>query len=103
MAFDRVEDPLSDQDLSGVSLGAQPGCKVGDAADRRVIVTSFITDAAQCGEALGYAYAEAEIMAESTPAVGQCSHSVTHSQRHLYCSSCGVIERNRVVEKHHQP
>ena len=87
-----LEDPLSDQDLSGVGLAAQPGREVGDAADRRVVEPSFIADAAQGREALGYADAEAEIVAESAPAVGQCSHSVTHSQRHLYGSSCGLIE-----------
>ena len=45
------EDPLRHQHLTRLGLGAQPGCD-SDAADRRIVETAFIADAAECGEAL---------------------------------------------------
>ena len=79
MIFNRMEDPLSNQDLSGLCLSAQPGRKVSNRANRGVVEPPFVADTTQCGEALGYPYAEAEIMAEPAPAVDERCNSVTHS------------------------
>ena len=61
--LDRAEGALTDHDLAGARLAAQPRRQIGDAADRGVFAALLETDLSERRVAGGDADAEPEIMA----------------------------------------
>ena len=100
--LDPPQHPRRDQNLAGIGLPAQPGGQVGDAADRRVVETAFVADAAQRGESLGDPDPEAEFVPDPAPPFGQLPYGVPHRQRHLDRPPGRLLDRDRVVEEDHQ-
>ena len=73
--FDRHEDARTDQDLTGLGFVAQTRCDIGHRADRSVVEAPFKADGAERGKSMRYTDAEADIVAQPTPLLGQALQS----------------------------
>ena len=101
--LDGREDPLADEDLAALRLGAQACREVGHAADGRVVGAALEADLAKGRVALRDPHAEVQGVVPAGPSLGQFRDAAAHRQRHadraLRC--VGAVER--VVEDDHEP
>jgi hypothetical protein len=74
--LDRHQDTRADEDLTGLGLIAKPRCDIGYRSDGSIIETSFKPDGAKSGKAVRYADAEANVVSQPTPLIGQRSDTV---------------------------
>ena len=61
--FDRHQYARANQNLTGLSFVAQPGCDIGHRPDGGVVEASFEADGAKSGMSMRDAHAEAEVAA----------------------------------------
>jgi hypothetical protein len=83
--FDCHEDTRANQDLTGLGFVAKPGCHIGYRPDGGIVEASFKADGAQGGKPVRDTDAEANVMSQPTPLLGQRSDNVTHFERHQHC------------------
>jgi RHH-type rel operon transcriptional repressor/antitoxin RelB len=76
--LDRHQNTRANQNLTGLSFVAQPGCDIGHRPDSGIIEASFEADSAERGMPVRYADTKADLVAQPPPLVRQRSDGVAH-------------------------
>src|SRR5580704_15056306 len=100
--FDGDLDPAIDQDLPVGGLRTEPRPEIHHGSGRRIVEAAFVADIAQSGMARRYADAEAELVAEPTPLLGERRHPRPHFHRHANRALRRIGTRDRIVEDDEQ-
>ena len=101
--LDCHEHTGTDKDLTGLCFVAKPRGDIGYRPDRGIVETSFKADCAERRKAVRDTNAEANIVAQSTPLLGQRSDGVPHFKRRQHRLESRVINRDWIVKDHHHP
>ena len=101
--LDRHQHARADQNLTGLGFVAQPRCDVGHRPDGGIVEASLEADGAERRVSVRYADAKADLVAQPTPLLSQCSNSIAHFERHQHSLERWVLDRHRIIEDHHHP
>src|SRR5208282_5284892 len=82
--FDRHEHTRANQDLTGLGFVAKTRGDIGYRPDGGIVEASFKANGAKRGKSVRYANAEANVVSQPMPLLGQRSDSLTRFERHLH-------------------
>src|SRR6516225_9760936 len=99
--IDRQHDTGANQDLTWLGFIAKPGSDIRNRANRGVVEPSLKPNSAKGAKSMRYADPKAKIVTEQTPFLDHCSNGGSHIQRHQDSLQRWVLDRNGIVEHHH--
>src|SRR5579863_8634169 len=99
--LNRHQHAGTNKDLPRFGFIAKPRSHIGYRADGGIVEAPFKADGAERGKAVSDADAEANIMSQPTPLLGQRSNNLTHFERHQHRLERRLLDWHRIVEHHH--
>ena len=87
--------------MTRLCLITQPRGNIGYRPDSGIVEASLEADGAERGKPVGNADAEANVVPEAAPGVGQSSEGVAQFKCHQHSLEGGVLYWHRIIEDHH--